>query len=242
VTNKVAIILPTYNEKKNIAQLVPQIINIFRDHQIAGSLIIVDDNSPDGTAVEVTRLANKYPGKISLLKRSQKMGLGSAYLAGFEQALATQADYILEMDADLSHSPADIPKLLAAAHDNNLVLGSRYVSGGQISNWSLLRKIISRGGTLYAKTILGLPIHDLTSGFKCFSAKVLKKLDLSSIKSDGYSFQIELTYRTHQAGFEIKEVPITFTDRQVGQSKFSKQIFGEAILMVWRLRFGKKLR
>ncbi|MBU1178029.1 polyprenol monophosphomannose synthase [Patescibacteria group bacterium] len=237
----ISIILPTYNERKNIGQLVPQILDVCRDNQIASSLIIVDDNSPDGTAAIVSQLAQKFPGQISLIKRSQKMGLGSAYLAGFKKALREQAHYIFEMDADLSHSPTDIPRLLAAAHSHDLVLGSRYVPGGKVNNWSALRKIISRGGTLYAKTILGLPINDLTSGFKCFSANVLKQLDLSKIKSDGYSFQVELTYHAYQAGFKIKEVPITFEDRQVGQSKFSKQIFWEAALMIWRLRLGTRL-
>lgn len=240
MADKVSIILPTYNENNNIVQLIPQVLSVFQDHQIAGSIIVVDDNSPDGTATTVTQLARKYPGKISLIKRPQKMGLGSAYLTGFDQALQANAKFIFEMDADLSHSPTDIPRLLAAAQKYDLVLGSRYTPGGQINNWSAIRKMISKGGTLYAKTILGLPIYDLTSGFKCFSADILKQLDINSIKSDGYSFQVELTYHAHQAGFSIKEVPIVFEDRQVGQSKFSKQILWEAALMVWRLRWGEK--
>jgi len=239
VSDKVFIILPTYNEKKNLTKLIPEILAVFKDHRINGQLIVVDDNSPDGTGQLATELAQKFPEQIQVIKRPRKLGLGSAYLTGFKKALSLGAEYIMEMDADLSHSPADIPKFLQAAQANDLVLGSRYIKDGQIKNWSALRKLISKGGALYAKIILGLSINDLTSGFKCFRAAVLKKLNLDNIRSDGYSFQIELTYKTHQAGFKIKEIPITFTDRQVGQSKFSANIFWEAIVVVWKLRLEK---
>jgi len=238
LSEKVFVILPTYNEKKNLAQLVTNILAVLNNQRITGQIIIVDDHSPDGTGQLADRLAKKLPDKITVIHRSGKLGLGSAYLTGFEKALRTGADYIFEMDADLSHSPTDIPKFLRAARQSDLVLGSRYVPGGQIKNWSVPRKLISRGGALYAKIILGLPINDLTSGFKCFRASALRQIELARVKSDGYSFQIELTYRVHQQKLKIKEIPIVFTDRQAGQSKFSAKIFWEAVVMVWQLRLN----
>lgn len=236
---KISIILPTYNERENIGKLINKILAVFQKNSLFGCIIIVDDNSPDGTGqvAEAVRLANLE--KIFVIGRPKKLGLGSAYVEGFKKALALDSDYIFEMDADLSHDPNDIPRFLKEAENYDLVLGSRYVKGGQIKNWNIFRKLISRGGTFYARLILGIPIYDLTSGFKCFRRVVLKKLDFSDIQSDGYAFQVELTYKAYKAGFKIKEIPITFKERKKGASKFSQNIFWEAVFAVWKLRFGK---
>lgn len=236
----VSIILPTYNEKENIERLVEEILLVFSKNKISGNIIIVDDNSPDGTGKIAENLAIKHLGKILYLSRPEKMGLGSAYIAGFKKALKLGSEYIFEMDADFSHLPQDIPRFLEEAQNYDLILGSRYIKGGSIENWNMKRKMISRGGTLYAQTILGIPINDLTSGFKCFNRKVLENIDLDNIQSDGYSFQIELTYKVRNSDFKIKEIPITFSERKSGISKFSKNIFWEAALLVWKLRFNRK--
>jgi len=239
----ISIILPTYNERDNIATLISNIFDVFKQNKLTGYIIVVDDNSPDGTSEVIENLQNvinfNNEKNLYLISRPKKMGLGSAYIEGFRKALELGSEYIFEMDADLSHNPQDIPKFISSAQDNDLVLGSRYIRNGGIENWSFLRKLISRGGTLYAKTILGLPINDLTSGYKCFTSNVLKDIDLDNIKSDGYSFQIELTYKAYNMGYSVREIPIIFKDRKKGSSKFSKSIFWEAILMVWRLRMGK---
>ena len=180
--------------------------------------------------------APQYEGRLFLLRRAGKLGLGTAYIAGFRWALARSYRRILEMDADFSHNPRYLPDLLAAAEEADLVLGSRYVPGGGVKNWGFWRRFLSRGGSLYARVLLGLPYQDLTGGFKCFRREVLETLDLGAVRSNGYSFQIELTYRAHCKGFKIKEVPIVFEDREVGKSKMSKHIFLEAVLMVWKLR------
>lgn len=235
----VSVILPTYNEKENLEKLVKSILDVFKKNNIFGNIIIVDDASPDGTGEVVKNLSVLFPSQVFLISRPKKMGLGSAYILGFKKALSFGCDFIFEMDADFSHSPYDIPKFLKEAKNYDLILGSRYVDGGKIKNWGLFRKVISRGGTLYAKTILGLPIYDLTSGFKCFRRSVLSKINLDDIKSDGYSFQIELTYKAAKLGFKIKEIPITFFERKSGISKFSKKIFWEAVFLVWKLRLNK---
>ncbi len=235
----VSIILPTYNERNNLEVLVKKILRVLNREKVLGNIIIIDDNSPDGTGKIAQKLATLHPLQIIYIKRDKKLGLGSAYITGFKKALALGSKYIFEMDADLSHSPEDLPKFLKAIKNCDLVLGSRYISKGKIENWNMNRKLISKGGTIYAKTILSLPIKDLTSGFKCFRREVLEKIDLNNIQSDGYAFQIELTYKATLLGFKIKEVPITFFERKTGTSKFSKKIFWEAMWMVWKLKFKK---
>ena len=228
------IIIPTYNEKENLGPLLEAIYEIRPDIHV----LVVDDNSPDGTGQLLAEWAEapQYEGRLFLLRRAGKLGLGTAYIAGFRWALARSYRRILEMDADFSHNPRYLPDLLAAAEEADLVLGSRYVPGGGVKNWGFWRRFLSRGGSLYARVLLGLPYQDLTGGFKCFRREVLETLDLGAVRSNGYSFQIELTYRAHCQGFKIKEVPIVFEDREVGKSKMSKHIFLEAVLMVWKLR------
>ncbi len=237
----ISIILPTYNERDNLEILVKKILKVLNRENIKGSIIIIDDNSPDGTGKIAQKLSIAYSNKIIYISRKSKQGLGSAYIVGFKKALSLGSKYIFEMDADLSHSPDDIPKFLKTIKKYDLVLGSRYINNGKIKNWNLNRKLISKGGTIYAKTILNLPINDLTSGFKCFRRKVLEKIDLNNIQSDGYAFQIELTYKVAQYGFKIKEIPITFHERKRGISKFSKKIFIEAAIMVWKMKFNNIL-
>lgn len=232
------IIIPTYNERENLATLLAAIDRV----DPAADILIVDDNSPDRTHEVVEDLMqSSYSGRLFLLKRAGKMGLGTAYIDGFKWALARKYDYIFEMDADFSHDPHYLPEFLSVIETCDVVLGSRYVTGGGVKNWGLLRKIISRGGGLYARTILGLPLHDLTGGFKCFRREVLQAIDLDEVKSNGYSFQIEMTYRAKLKGFRIIETPIVFEDRTVGKSKMSGKIFLEAVLMVWKLRIDSAL-
>lgn len=233
----ISIVLPTYNERENIATLISNIFDVFKKNDIAGNVIVVDDNSPDGTGEIVRNVIDvRSDGNVILINRPNKMGLGSAYIEGFKRALNIGSDYIFEMDADLSHSPGDIPRFIQAAKKNDLVIGSRYILGGKIENWNFLRKLISKGGTIYAKKILNIPIKDLTSGFKCFRREVLEKVNIDKIESDGYSFQVEMTYKSYKMGFKIKEIPIIFRDRNKGESKFSKKILLEAALVVWKLR------
>jgi len=227
------VILPTYNERANLATLIPHILADSRFH-----VLVVDDNSPDGTADLVREMASDYPGRLHLICRPGKLGLGTAYLTGFRWALDREYDLICEMDADFSHDPETLPRLIEAARHADLVLGSRYVPGGGTVNWSPLRRFISRGGSTYARLILGLPYRDLTGGFKCFRRRVLESLDLDTIQSSGYAFQIELTYRAHRAGFRIVEVPIRFEERRAGQSKMSMQIVAEALIRVWQMRLS----
>src|SRR3954468_14744873 len=227
------LILPTYNEAENVGPVVRAARSQLRagDH-----ILIVDDNSPDGTGAIADELARELDA-VAVLHRPGKQGLGRAYLAGFEHALAGGADLVLEMDADFSHDPADLPRLIAAAEDGaDLVLGSRYVSGGTVTDWGLLRRLVSRGGSWYARTVLGLDVRDLTGGFKCFRRSVLEALDLNSVHADGYGFQIELTYRTIKAGFRVVEIPIVFRDRRVGESKMNTRIALEAVWKVPALR------
>ena len=232
------IIIPTYNESDNVEKL----LDLISRTDPAAHVLIVDDNSPDRTYEIVERLMQtSYPGRLFLLKRAGKLGLGTAYIAGFKWALARDYDYIFEMDADFSHDPKYLPAFLAAIEKHDLVLGSRYVPGGGVKNWGLLRKIISRGGSLYARTILGLSLRDLTGGFKCFRRQVLESIDLDAVKSNGYSFQIEMTYRARCKGFRICETPIVFEDRTAGKSKMSRKIFLEAVLMVWKLRMDSSI-
>ena len=230
--DRACVVLPTYNEIDNLPQIVPFILAAARELDV----LVVDDNSPDGTGAVADRLAQESP-RVRVLHRPRKEGLGRAYLAGFEVALQAGYGRILEMDADFSHDPARLPALLAASREADLVLGSRYVEGGGTVNWGIARQLLSKGGSLYARTILGLPIRDLTGGFKCFRREVLERLDLPSVRSTGYAFQIELTYRAIKRGFRVVEVPITFVDRRVGKSKMSRAIVAEALWKVWKIRF-----
>jgi dolichol-phosphate mannosyltransferase len=226
------LVLPTYNEAENIGPLV----RAAREHLRAGDqILIVDDNSPDGTGAVADGLAAEIAG-VDVLHRPGKEGLARAYLAGFARALDAGAELVLEMDSDFSHDPADLPRLIGAAEDADLVLGSRYVPGGGVSDWGLMRRLVSRGGSWYARRILGVPIRDLTGGFKCFRRSVLEHLDLDAVSADGYGFQIELTYRALKAGFRVTEIPIVFRDRRVGESKMNARIALEAVWKVPALR------
>jgi dolichol-phosphate mannosyltransferase len=225
------VVVPTYNEAANIAALVQQIIAAPRF-----SVLVVDDNSPDGTGRIVAEIVDRYP-RVQLLSRPRKQGLGMAYVAGFKQALASGARFISEMDADFSHDPRYLPALLAAAEASyDVVLGSRYVAGGGTTDWGLLRRVISRGGNLYARSLLGLPVRDSTGGFRCYRRAVLERIDLDAIRSNGYAFQIEMVYRALRHNFRIGEIPIIFPDRRIGESKMSRKIVIEALVTVLRMR------
>ena len=200
------------------------------------TILVVDDGSPDGTGVIADRLAREL-AHVRVLHRERKEGLGRAYLAGFAIALDNGAELVLEMDADFSHDPADLPRLIAAAEHADLVLGSRYVPGGGVTSWGRLRRLLSRGGSAYARALLGVPVNDLTGGFKCFHRRVLEAIDLENVHADGYGFQIELTYKAVRAGFTVKEVPVLFRERSVGSSKMTARIALEAVWKVPLLRF-----
>jgi dolichol-phosphate mannosyltransferase len=228
------IIVPTYNERENIDALLKKVFGLNLDIEV----LIVDDNSPDGTGDRVEELS-KSDDRIHLLRRPGKMGLGSAYIAGFKWALAnTDAQFIFEMDADFSHDPGALPQFLEAVKDADLVLGSRYLEGITVMNWPLSRLFLSVGANIYTRIITGMPIKDATGGFKCFRRHVLESLPLDRIKSDGYSFQIEVNYLAWKSKFKIKEIPIIFVDRTIGTSKMSRRIIWEAAFLVWKLRLG----
>jgi dolichol-phosphate mannosyltransferase len=230
--NRALVCIPTYNEADNLEPITQAVLKT----EPRVDILVVDDNSPDGTGRLADALAAKEP-RIRVLHREKKEGLGRAYLAAFRWALAEGYTYIIEMDADFSHDPRYLPGLLDAAEAGaDLALGSRYITGGGTVNWGIGRQVISKGGSLYARTILGVGIHDLTGGFKCFHRRVLESIGLDEVKSTGYAFQIELTYRTLKKGFTVKEIPIVFEDRRVGQSKMNRKIFLEALTMVWKLR------
>lgn len=232
--NPALVCIPTYNERENIGPITEAVLKA----EPRVDILIVDDNSPDGTGQIADELAAKNP-RIKVLHREKKEGLGRAYLHAFRTALGMGYTYILEMDADFSHDPRFLPTLLDAAEAGaDLVLGSRYVTGGGTVNWGVSRQIISKGGSLYARSILGVSVNDLTGGFKCFHRRVLEGIDLDAVQSTGYAFQIELTYRTLKKGFTVREVPIIFEDRRVGHSKMSRKIFLEALTMVWKLRLS----
>jgi dolichol-phosphate mannosyltransferase len=233
------IVLPTYNERENLRHALARIREVADGDGLQLHTLIVDDASPDGTGELADELAAEVPD-VSVLHRAGKEGLGKAYIAGFRQAMGMGAERLFEMDADLSHDASYLPHFLRLVDRGaDLVLGSRYVKGGGVENWGLTRKVISRGGCLYAQTILGLPYHDLTGGFKCFRRDVLEAIDLDGIDTAGYGFQIEMTYRAHQLGFRIVELPIIFVDRKVGESKMSNDIVVEAMKNVWKLRFSR---
>jgi dolichol-phosphate mannosyltransferase len=226
------LVLPTYDEAANVAAVVAA---ARKSLPADARILIVDDSSPDGTGEIADRLAAADPA-IEVLHRARKEGLGPAYVAGFRHALAGGADFVLQMDSDFSHDPADLPRLLAGADSADLVIGSRYVAGGGVADWGLLRRVISRGGSLYAHFVLGLGVRDLTGGFKCFRRRTLEAIDLDAISAKGYAFQIEMTYRAIEAGATVREVPILFRDRQAGVSKMSGTIVLEAAWQVPKLR------
>jgi dolichol-phosphate mannosyltransferase len=228
------VVVPTYNEALNIERLIEAILAQGPQFDV----LVVDDGSPDGTGDLVAAIAARTP-RVQLMRREGKLGLGTAYIAGFRRGLRQGYKFICEMDADFSHQPHYLPQLLACAESEaDVVLGSRNVPGGRVENWSLGRQMISKGGSLYARSILGLPVRDVTGGFKCFRSEVLRAIDLDSVGASGYAFQVELNYRCHRAGFLIKELPIVFPDRVAGQSKMSRAIVVEAALMVLRLRLS----
>jgi len=233
--NSAIVIIPTFNEAHNIKKLINQVLNLDKSLDI----LIVDDGSPDGTADIVKRLQTEYPNRIHLIERAKKLGLGTAYVTGFQFALNNEYQYVCEMDADFSHNPNDLPRLISVVESGeaDVAIGSRYARGISIVNWPLSRLILSFAANFYARTITGLPIKDTTAGFKCIHRKVLESIDLQKIKSNGYAFQIELHYRAWKAGFKLKEVSIIFREREEGVSKMSKSIVREAIWRVWALKF-----
>lgn len=235
---KTLVILPTFNEKQNILAIIQAIF----DQKIPDlEILVVDDGSPDGTGELVAELAEREP-RVHLLQRDKKRGLGTAYVAGFRYALAGEYQRVIEMDADFSHDPRDISRLLEASAANDIVIGSRYINGVNVVNWPLKRLMLSMFASFYTRIITGLPLRDCTAGFKCFRREVLENIELDRIQSDGYSFQIEINFRAWDKGFRIKEIPIVFIDRAAGTSKMSKRIVHEAIWMVWKLKWLKLSR
>jgi dolichol-phosphate mannosyltransferase len=234
------LILPTYDEAENIELIVAAALEVLSEAAPEGfKIVVVDDDSPDGTGRIADRLATEH-AEVEVLHRTVREGLGPAYIAGFQHALAQGAAFVFEMDSDFSHDPKDLARLLGAVRDGgaDVALGSRYVAGGAVRDWGLLRRVVSRGGSLYAAVILGLSVRDLTGGFKCFRAEVLEAIDLPSVQAYGYAFQVELTNRAIRHGFRVVEVPITFRDRLRGKSKMSPKIAIEAMFLVPRLRRG----
>lgn len=228
---KTLIIIPTYNELENLPRLLPEVLS--KDESI--DVLIVDDNSPDGTAAFVESQM-KNNNRIHLIKRQSKQGLGTAYIAGFKYALQNNFQLVFEMDADFSHDPKEIPRFLDEIKNSDVILGSRYINGVNVINWPLRRLLLSSFANLYTRVITGMPIHDATGGFKCFRREVLEAIDLDRVKSNGYAFQIEMTFKAWKKGFKVKEIPIIFVDRVKGKSKMSKKIVREAVTMVWKLR------
>ncbi len=231
MSERAVICIPTYDERENLGPILAAAHEVVPEVDV----LVIDDNSPDGTGRIADEIAARDP-RVKVLHRPGKQGLGKAYLAGFAWALERGYDLVLEMDADFSHDPRYLPVLLERSREADLVLGSRYVPGGGTVNWGLGRRLVSRGGSLYARTILGVPVRDLTGGFKCFRRAVLEAVDLASVECSGYAFQIELTYRALRKGFAVVEVPIVFSDRRVGHSKMSRRIVLEAIRKVWGMR------
>jgi len=228
---KALVIIPTYNERENLPELLRQ---IFAEN-LPLEVLIIDDNSPDGTGAVADQLSAS-DSRVHVMHRPGKMGLGSAYVAGFRYALERDYDAVFEMDADFSHNPDSLPQFLRELENADLVVGSRYLHGVTVVNWPLKRLILSYGANVYSRIITGIPIKDLTGGFKCFRRQVLESLDLSRVRSDGYGFQIEINYKAWRKGFRIREIPILFVDRRAGESKMNRRIVWEAAWMVWRLR------
>ena len=229
---KALVIIPTYNEEENVRTIIPEVLR--QDDCL--NVLVVDDNSPDGTAAAVRGMMNGND-RIHLLERERKMGLGTAYVAGFKYAIGNGFDYAFEMDADHSHDPNALPEFLKAIQDYDLVLGSRYIKGVNVINWPMKRLLLSYYANTYTRIVTGLPVRDSTGGFKCFRIEVLKAINLDAVRSNGYAFQIEMSFKAWKKGFRIHEIPIIFMDRRVGISKMSKKIVREAVTMVWRLRF-----
>lgn len=229
--SRAVVLLPTFNERENLPKIVPAILGA-----APVDVMILDDNSPDGTGAIADQLATEHAGRVRVVHRPGKQGLGKAYIDGFQRALALGYDLILEMDADFSHQPKYLVHLLKEAAASDVVLGSRWVQGGGTENWPIHRKLISRAGSLYARTVLGVAVKDLTGGFKCFNRRVLEAIDLDSVQSTGYAFQIEITYRALKLGFSVTETPIVFVERVEGASKMSRKIVLEAIARVPKLR------
>lgn len=225
------IVIPTYNEADNIQQLIPRILGKGAHFEA----LVVDDNSPDGTA-EAVKALKASDARVHLLQREKKMGLGTAYVAGFRYALANGFDYVFEMDADFSHDPDELPKLYQKAQECDLVIGSRYISGVNVVNWPMRRLLLSYMANVYTRWITGMPVRDATGGFKCYRRKVLEAINLDNIHSNGYAFQIEMNFLSWKKGFRICEIPIVFVDRRVGISKMSKNIISEAAWLVWKLK------
>jgi dolichol-phosphate mannosyltransferase len=232
--NRTVVIIPTYNERENIAELVESIINL----RAGLDCLIIDDNSPDGTGRIADGLSAQH-SEVSVMHRSGKAGLGKAYAAGFSYAIKKGYDSVITMDADFSHDPRYLPQFIEKLRESDVVIGTRYIKGGGVKNWPLPRILISRGGSLYSRLVTGMPLHDATGGFNAYHKKVLEAIQPATIKSEGYSFQIEMKYRSWKKGFRLVEIPIVFVDRTQGKSKMSKKIFLEAIFMVWKLRLGK---
>ncbi len=228
---KTLIIIPTYNELENLPRLLPEVLS--KDDKI--NLLIVDDNSPDGSSAFV-ETEMKHNRRIHLIKRSSKQGLGTAYIAGFKYALQHDFQLVFEMDADFSHDPKEIPRFLDAIKNSDVVLGSRYINGVNVINWPMSRLLLSWFANWYTRIITGLPIKDATGGFKCFRREVLEAINLEKVTSNGYAFQIEMTFKAWKKGFRVNEIPIIFVDRVKGKSKMSKKIVREAVTMVWKLR------
>lgn len=233
MADRALVIVPTYNERENVERLIPTILT--QDQRL--DVLVVDDGSPDGTGAVVEKIAERNP-RVHILHRPRKLGLGTAYLAGFAWALDRDYEYVFEMDADFSHDPSHLPEFLSAIQGADLVLGSRYRNKRvTVVNWPMTRLMLSYSANIYARVVTGLPLWDSTGGFKLFRRKVLESIDLKAVKSNGYAFQIEMSFRAWKLGFRIVEIPIVFHDRTEGQSKMSKRIVREAIWMVWRLRW-----
>jgi dolichol-phosphate mannosyltransferase len=230
------VVLPTYNEAQNLPLLVEQILGL-QDNMLG--VLIVDDNSPDGTGEIADELARKYPERVEVIHRQRKLGLGTAYVAGFSRALEKGANFVIQMDADFSHSPEYIPELIREGEDYDVVVGSRYVPGGRVDpRWGWWRKFLSWAGNLYLRRVIGLKVRDATTGFKGFTRKALEGLDLKGIRSKGYIFQVEIAHACQKKGYQVKEVPITFKERAQGKSKLSLKIVWEALWRAWQLRFS----
>ncbi len=229
---KTLVVIPTYNERDNIVQLLPIVLRQQREVEV----LVVDDGSPDGTASAVQEMMKEEP-RIHILQRPAKMGLGSAYVAGFKYALANGYDRVFEMDADFSHNPAEIPVFLEKSQEFDLVIGSRYTNGVRVLNWPIKRLLLSYSANVWTRFMTGLPLHDATGGFKCYRRAVLEAINLDRIKSNGYAFQIEMSYKAWKKGFRLVEIPIVFLDRRTGSSKMSREIVREAFFMLWKLRF-----
>jgi dolichol-phosphate mannosyltransferase len=235
--SRVLVITPTYNERENLQPFIGSVFEVLPDAHV----LVVDDNSPDGTGALADEMARRDP-RVRVMHRPGKLGLGSAYLAAFRQGIADGYDVFLEMDTDLSHDPRYLPELLEALEDGaGIAIGSRNIPGGGVEGWGLGRHVLSKGGSLYSRMVLGVSVRDLTSGYKAFRREVLEAIDLDRVRSNGYSFQIELTYRALLKGFRVAEVPIVFVDRRAGQSKMSRRIFAEAVVMVPKLRLSSLL-